>query len=100
MAHLLIILLQLSGVTSYFDIYSLSIAEYENEDIPKIHLNAEETPWDQSTNKYSDRDTCMLVYKDQIRTSATEARGPVHVSAATFFSLAYDAAMSQIMMIL
>ena len=35
-AHLLMILLQLSGVTSYFDVYSMSIAEYVNEDIPKI----------------------------------------------------------------
>ena len=39
-AHPLIILLQLSGVTSYFDMYSLSIAEYEDEEIPKIHLTA------------------------------------------------------------
>ena len=35
-AHPLIILLQLSRVTSYFDVYSPSITEYENEDIPKI----------------------------------------------------------------
>ena len=30
-AHPLIILLQLSSVTSYFDVYSLNVAEYENE---------------------------------------------------------------------
>ena len=41
-AHLLIISLQLSGVTSYFDVYSLSIAEFENGDIPKMDLTAEE----------------------------------------------------------
>ena len=39
--HSLIILLQLSSVTSYFEVYLLSIAEYKNEDIPKIHLTAE-----------------------------------------------------------
>ena len=39
-ACLLIIPLQLSSVTSYFDVYSPSIAEYENEDILKIHLTA------------------------------------------------------------
>ena len=33
-AHLLIILLQLSRATSYFDLYSPSIAKCENEDIP------------------------------------------------------------------
>ena len=48
-AHPLIILLQLSGVTSYFDVYSPSIADYENEDILKIHLTMEEPPLDQST---------------------------------------------------
>ena len=42
--HLLIIPLKLSGITSYFDVYSPSIAEYEDEDIPKIHLTAEEPP--------------------------------------------------------
>ena len=43
-AHLLIILLQLSNVTSYFDVNSLSVAEYENDDIQQIHLTAEEPP--------------------------------------------------------
>ena len=37
-AHLLIIPLQLSSVTSYFDVYSLSITKYENKDIPMIHV--------------------------------------------------------------
>ena len=32
----------LSGVTSYFDVCSLSVTEYENGDIPKIHLTADE----------------------------------------------------------
>ena len=54
--HPLIIPLQLSHVTSYFDVYFLSIAEYENEDIPKIHLTAKEPPWDPSTNEYSERE--------------------------------------------
>ena len=56
-AHLLIIMLQFSGVTSSFDVYSLSLAEYENEDMPKIHLTAEEPSWDPSTSEYSDRKT-------------------------------------------
>ena len=58
--HLLIIPLQWSGVTSYFDVYSPCIADYEKEDIPKIHLTAEEPPWDPSTNEYSERETLRL----------------------------------------
>ena len=48
-AHLLIIQLQLQEVISYFDMCSPSMAKYENEEIPKIHLIAEEPPWDPST---------------------------------------------------
>ena len=40
-AYSLIILLQLSSVTSYFDVYSQSTAEYKNKHIPKIHLTPE-----------------------------------------------------------
>ena len=50
-AYSLIIPLQLSVVTSYFDVYSPSIAECENEDIPKIYLTAEEPPFDPSTRE-------------------------------------------------
>ena len=41
--HLFIIPLQLNSVASYH-VYSLSIAGYEDEEIPKIHLTAEESP--------------------------------------------------------
>ena len=51
-AHSLIILLQVSNGISYFDVYMTSLAEYENEDIPKIHLTVEELPWDPSTKEY------------------------------------------------
>ena len=91
-AHPLIILLQLSGMTSYFDVYSLSIAEYDNEDIPKIHLTAEEPPWDPSTHKYSERETQRLDHQGQIIILATVARGPVYVSTVILYSLAYGAA--------
>ena len=52
-AHPLIIPLQLNSVASYFDAYSLSVTEYENEVIPIIHLIAKEPPWDPSASKYS-----------------------------------------------
>ena len=38
--HSLIILVQLSIVTSYFDMNSPSVAEYEDEEILKFHLTA------------------------------------------------------------
>ena len=48
-AHPLINLLQWSCVTSYIDVHSPSVAEYESEDIPKIHLTAEEPSWNPSS---------------------------------------------------
>ena len=42
--------LQLRGVNSYFDVYFMSVAEYENEDIPMIHFTAEEPPWKRLMN--------------------------------------------------
>ena len=43
-AYPLIIPLQLSRVTSYFDVLYPSVAESENDDIPNIHNTAEEPP--------------------------------------------------------
>ena len=57
--------------------YSLSIAEYENEDISNIHLTAMEPPWDSSTDKYSERETCMLDHQGQGSIPDTVAWGPV-----------------------
>ena len=79
-------------MSSYFDVYSLSIAEYENEDIPMIHLTVEELPWDSSTNEYSERETHMLNHQGQISIPDTVARRPVYVSIDILYSLAYDAA--------
>ena len=89
--HPLIILLQLSGVTSYFDVYSSGVAEYEDKDIPKIHFTAEEPPWDPLTNEYSKRETCMLDHQGQIRIPATASKGPIYVSTVVLHSLVYDA---------
>ena len=80
-AHLLLIPLQLSRGGSCFYVYSPSIAEYENEDIPKIHLTAEKPLWDPSTNKYSEIKTQMIDNQGQISIPATAAKGAVYVSA-------------------
>ena len=51
-AHSLIIPLQLSS-----DVYSPSIAEYDNKVVPRIHLTDKEPPWDPSTEEYSKHET-------------------------------------------
>ena len=90
-ANPLIILLQFSGVTSYFDVYSFSIAFYENKDIPQTHLIAEEPPWDPSIIEYSEQETHMSDHQVQISIPATAASGPAFISTAILYSLAYDA---------
>ena len=79
-AHPLVILLRLSCVSSYFDVYSSCLTEYESDNIPKIHLTAKEFQWDSYTNEYSENDTRMLDHLEQISIFATEARGTVFVS--------------------
>ena len=83
--HPLIIPLKLSGVTSYFDVFSPSITEYESDKIPKIHLTVEEQPWDLSTNKYSEEETQMLDHRGLISIPTTVARGPVFVCAVVLY---------------
>ena len=80
------ILLQFSGVTSYFDVYSPSIADYEDEYIAKIHLTTEKYHWDPSTSEYSEREIQMLDHQGQISIPATVARGPVFVSTIVSYS--------------
>ena len=57
--HPLVIQLLLSGVMTFVDVYFPSIVEYENEEVPKIHLTAEEPPWDPSTEEYLEQESCM-----------------------------------------
>ena len=67
----------MSSVTSYFVMHYHTIAEYENEDIPTIHLTAEEPPWDPSTSEYSERDTWMLDHWGQLNFPATVVMWPI-----------------------
>ena len=84
-AHPLIIQQQLSGVTSYFDMPSLSIAGYENENIPKIHLTAEEPPWDPSKVKYPEHRTICQIIK-VASSSLPHQQGDEYLSAQLFFT--------------
>ena len=81
----------MSGVASYFDVNCPSVAKYENDDIPMIHLTAEEPPWDPSTNEYSKRETHMIDHQGQISIPSTAANGPVLVSTVISYSLVFDA---------
>ena len=72
--HPLIMLLQLSRVTSYFDVFSPSVTEYENNDIPKIHFTAKEPPWDPAISLYSKKETHMLDHCSHISIPAAKAR--------------------------
>ena len=63
----------------------------ENKDITKIHLTAEEPPWDPSTNKCSERDTHMLDQQGQISILVTVAMGVALFSAVILYSQSYDA---------
>ena len=79
-------------MTDYFDVYSQSVKECENDEIPKIHLTAEDPPWDPSTNEYSERETQMLDHQGPISIPATATRGPGYVSIVISYSLAYHTA--------
>ena len=67
--------------------YSSTIIDYEDEEIPKILLTAEEPPWVPSTSEYSEQETWMLDHRGKIK-----GRGPVFVSTVVSYSQAYDAA--------
>ena len=66
-------------MTSYFERCSLGIAKYKNEDIPKIHLTAEEPPWVSSTTECYEREILMLNHQGQINIPASAASGPADV---------------------
>ena len=59
-AHPLNIPFQLNGINSHFDLYSLSIAESANEEMPTIHITV---PWNPSTEGYSECETQMTLLR-------------------------------------
>ena len=91
-AHRLIILVKLTRVTSFFDVFSPTIAEYTSEEIPKILFTVEEPPWDPSTNEYSEQEAQMLDHRGLVSIPKTVARRPVFVSTVVSYSVAYDPA--------
>ena len=66
-SHSLIVPLQLSCMTSYFDVHSPSIAEYDS-------FHCWEPSRDPSTNEYSEKETQMIDHWGQISISVSAAR--------------------------
>ena len=77
-------------MTSYLDVCTMSIEEYANEDISKIHLTDDQTPWDPSTSEYSERKTQMLDHQSQTNIPSAATKRLVYVSAVISYSLGYD----------
>ena len=83
-AHPLIILLQLSMVTSYSKVLQSM----------KMMISLRSIllpPWDPSTDDFSEREIRMTNHQGQINIPSTVARGPVFASTVVSYSLAYDA---------
>ena len=78
--HSLIIPLQLSRVTNYFDVYSPSVTEYENDDIPKIHLTVKEPPRDhQQVSIQKEKLECSIIKVRSV--SLPQQQGDQYLSA-------------------
>ena len=67
-----------------------SIAEYENDKIPKFHLTAEELLWELSIDKHSERETQMKDHQEQKIVPAIAEKVLVFIGIVVLYSLAYD----------
>ena len=56
----LILQLKLEGVTSYFNVHSKNIEEYDKNDLPKIQITVEELLYDPPQEEYSARKIQMM----------------------------------------
>ena len=90
-SYMLIVPLQLQGAGSYFDVCSPCTAEYENENIAKMDLTAEETPFDPSRDKFALREIQMVDQQGQFIIPATAAKAPVFIFAVVLYLLAFNA---------
>ena len=61
--HLIIVLLQLKGVTSSFNVRKPTQIEYEDQNILKIALLVEAPPWDLLSPEFSKQEQGMLDYR-------------------------------------
>ena len=72
--HLIIVLLKLNGVTSYFKLRAPTHEEYEDQNILMIELTAEAPPWDPSCPEFSCQEQSMFDYRGQFVSPITPAK--------------------------
>ena len=81
--HPIITPLQLTTVTSYFDMRKSILKEYEDKDILKTELMAEAPPWDPSSPEFSRQEQSMIDYKRCFVIPTTSEREQVSINSAT-----------------
>ena len=67
----------LRGVTSHFNVESISKQEFERHLCPRIVLTNRDLTWDPSSTVYEDQENAMIDYKGEIIRPNTSARGPL-----------------------
>jgi hypothetical protein len=74
--QLVILPLTLRGVTSLFNVRTVTINEFNSQDYPQLHLTSETLTWDPMTNLYEQQENSMIDYSINI-IHDTAVRGQV-----------------------
>ncbi len=88
---LLTIPLSLDNVTSYFKGKCSSLAEYEDDTIPKYHLMSKHPPRDPSTMLYSSKAHDMISYRGQINVKSLTDPASPDLTVSSVVLVAYTA---------
>ena len=73
--QLVILPLNLRGVTSLLYVRNVTIDEFNSHDHPRLHLTSETLTWDPSTALYEEQEASMIDYSGNIINNAA-VRGP------------------------
>ena len=87
--HPVIIPLKLTRVTSYFNVRKPTQEEYEDQNILKIKITAEDPSWDPLSSEFSRQAQSMFDYRGWFVSPNTPAKGQLFMNSVT--SYAYDA---------
>ena len=71
----LIIPLGLRGVTAYFPVSKPSVAEYEDESIPKIDMTEQDLPWEPHSSHFMESEAAMTDFRGRVTKIDAPARG-------------------------
>ena len=72
----LIIPLSIMGVSSFFTCRKPTRLEYDNVDIPRIHVTAEAPDWDPSDREFAQREEAMTDFRGAVIDGKTTEGGP------------------------